>query len=513
MKEKTRTQYAFLNIATGLGGYLINTILGFVCRMVFVRCLAQEYLGINGLFTNVLSMLSLAELGIGSAIVYALYKPLAENNQKKIAILVEFYRKAYMLIGLLVAVIGLILMPFIPYVVGEYSFKENIYVIYLLYLFASVSSYFFSYRSSLLQAAQKQYLVTGASYICTIFQSIFQMIFLLVTHEYMYYLVLNIVSSMVYNIFVSYLATKEYPFIKERCPEKLSKEELKDISKNVWYLLTNKLASLLVSSTDNIITSYFQGLVTVGMASNYNILITTLNNLLSQLFNGLTGGVGNFNVLKSEEETEQLFYSMNFANFWFYGLGAIGIALVSSDMVAVFFTSKYVLDLRIPIVLALNFYLVGLLTTVWIFKSALGQFKYGRYVVLLTGILNIIFSIILGRIWGLFGIYLATIIARLLTNAWYEPYALFKYKLHRSAKGCFIRVLEYTLVMIVAFVVCYFVCNLIDLGTMGNLIYHFCTVLILTNVIFYAFFRKVKEFEFFKSKAVSLSRILVGIIK
>ena len=165
MRNRSRTEYSILNIITGLGGYATNTILGLICRMVFTRTLSAEYLGISGLFTNILTMLSLAELGIGSAIVYALYKPLAENNKEKIASLVQFYGKCYRIIGVIVATVGVALMPFLGLLIKEQpAIKESLYLIYAIYLFNTASTYFFSYRSSLIAAAQQNYIVTGINY-------------------------------------------------------------------------------------------------------------------------------------------------------------------------------------------------------------------------------------------------------------------------------------------------------------------------------------------------------------
>lgn len=508
MRDKSRTEYAILNILTGIGGYIFNTVLGFVCRMVFVRCLAQEYLGISGLFTNILSMLSLAELGIGSAIVYALYKPLAENDEEKIASLVDFYRKAYMIIGIFIGVLGLLLMPFIKSIVGTYTFKENIYVIYLMYLFSSVVSYFFSYRSSLLQAAQKQYIVSGVNYLITTLQSVIQIIFLIITKEYIYYLIIQIIGVVINNLVVSYIAVKEYPYIKKKDIKKISKKEIKSISKNVWYLLTNKLSSLLLSSTDNIITSYFQGIITVGMASNYTLLSTTLSGLLGQFFNGLTGSVGNYNVLNNSEETKKLFYCFNFANFWIYGYACIGFLFVSNDIITLCFGKEYLLPISIPIILTINFFIIGMMNSVWIFKSALGQFKYGRYIVLLTGILNIVLSIVLGKYMGLFGIYLATVISRLLTNAWYEPYALFKYSLKSNPKEYFSRCIQYVFVFFIVVVINYIVYVQIDFSVVINLVLHIISCTIITNFIFYILFKNKEEFQFFKNKALQILDIL-----
>ena len=153
MQKKSRTEYSILNILTGMGGYVINTILGFVCRMVFVKCLSESYLGISGLLTNFLSMLSLAELGIGSAIIYALYKPIAENDEQKISAWMRIYKYAYCTIGIIVAFVGIAMMPLLKYIVGDVSeIKENIYWIYCIFLFNTASSYFFSYRGTLITA-------------------------------------------------------------------------------------------------------------------------------------------------------------------------------------------------------------------------------------------------------------------------------------------------------------------------------------------------------------------------
>ena len=223
MRKKSRTEYSVLNIITGLGGYALNTVLGLVCRMVFTRTLSAEYLGVSGLFTNILSMLSLAELGIGSAIVYALYKPLAVDDKEKVASLVKFYGQCYRVIGVVVAVIGVALMPFLHLLIDEPNIQENIYLLYGLYLFNAASTYFFSYRASLLMAAQQNYIVTGVNYIITVAQSVLQIIWLFATHHYIGYLIIQCVCVFIYNIVVSYIARKEYPYIAEKISNRVVK--------------------------------------------------------------------------------------------------------------------------------------------------------------------------------------------------------------------------------------------------------------------------------------------------
>lgn len=259
-----------------------------------------------------------------------------------------------------------------------------------------------------------------------------------------------------------------------------------------------------MSSTDNIITSYFQGIITVGMASNYILLTTTLSSLLGQLFNGLTGSVGNYNVLNNSAETKKLFYYFNFANFWIYGYACMGILFVSNDIITLCFGKEYLLPMSIPIILTTNFFIIGMMNSVWIFKSALGQFKYGRYIVLLTGILNIVFSIILGKYMELFGIYLATVISRVFTNAWYEPYALFKYSLKCNPLDYFVKYFKYIFIIFITAIINYIVYIQIDISNLVNLVLHIISCTIITNSIFYIIFKNKDEYKFFKNKAMQI---------
>ena len=377
MRERSRTEYSLLNIFVGLGGYLLNTILGFICRMVFVRCLSADYLGVSGLFTNVLSMLSLAELGIGSAVVYALYKPLAEHDEEKIASLVKLYGTAYRTIGFIIATVGIILMPFLKIIINDPpQIHESIYLLYAIYLFNTSSSYFFSYRTSLLSAAQQNYIVIGVNYAVTICQSIIQMGWLILTHNYLGYLLIQSAGTLVYNVVASHIATKRYPYIVKKNIKPLSKKETRSLFANVRDLMIYKVSSLFVNSTDNILITFFNGLATTGVASNYTLLINTLNSLLGNIFNGMTASVGNYNALEDEDRQYEMFSFLNLMNFWIFGWAALGIVLCSSDIVKLCFGDEYVLPLKIPLVMATNFYIVGMLNAVWTFKNTLGLFRY-----------------------------------------------------------------------------------------------------------------------------------------
>lgn len=494
MYNRSRSEYSIINILTGFGGYFLNTILGYICRIVFVRCLNADYLGINGLFTNILSILSLAELGIGSAIGYALYRPLAERDEEKITSLMCFYGKAYKIIGIVVAIFGLLMMPFLNLIItSPPNISENIYIIYLLYLFNTASSYFFSYRSALISAAQRNYIVLGINYTITIIQSFLQMPVLFITHNYMVYLVIQTIGTFINNFIISWIAKKLYPFIVNKNVQSLSQMEKKSLFINIKALTINKLSTTLVNNTDNIVITYLNGLVSVGVASNYTLLINTLGSLTAQIFNSLTASVGNLNAIESKEKKYSFFKVLNLSNFWIYGWGSIGIVFVCGDIIELCFGNKYVLGISIPLILAINFYMVGMQNAVWSYKNTMGLFRYGQYLLLLTAAINLILDFVLGKMWGIFGIYLASAIARLLTNTWYEPYAVFKYGLNIAPLEYFKKYIEYIVILVFGVMICYCLCAFCHFNVVINLIMKILICSVIPNGLFYICYRKTEE--------------------
>lgn len=462
MTAKTRTEYSYLNIAAGLGGYSVNIILSMINRMVFTRTLPPEYLGINGLFTNILSMLSLAELGVGGAIVYALYKPIAENDEEKIASIVKVFGLAYRIIGSVIGVVGLCIMPFLSLLLEDQpAIHESLHLIYCVYLFNTASSYFFTYRSTLITAAQMNYLNTGINYAVISIQTIIQMLYLIITKEYIGYLFIQSLGTLTYNVIISRVAVRKFPYIKEKNIAPLTKEETFSILKNMRDLMVYKVSGILVNSVDSIIITAFQGLSITGITSNYQLLTRTLNTLLNQIFNGLGASVGNLNASETKEKRVSVLNMLNLLNFWMFGWGAIGIIFVSSDLVELMFGDKYILRPIIPCILAINFFTVGMMNAIWTFKHTMGLFKYGRFMQLFTAGFNLLFSLVLGRKFGLSGILFATILARLLTNLWYDPYVVYKIGLGDSPLKYLAKYIKYIITMIISCVVCAGLCKLI----------------------------------------------------
>lgn len=511
MKERSRTEYSLINMFTGILGDIINTIIGFVCRVIFVRVLGAEYLGVRGLFSNILSVLSLAELGIGSAIIYALYKPLAQKDHDKIAAIMQYYKKAYRIIALVVAIIGIAIIPFLGQIVRvKPEIKESIYLLYVLYLISTVSSYFFSYRAVLLTASQRQYIVQGYNYVVTIVQSIVQIIFLVVTHEYITYLIIQIISGLVYNLWISSKVGKDYPYLNNNNIRSLSKAEKHSLFVNIRALAINKVSGVLVNSTDNIIITYFNGLASVGLASNYTILSSMVGSVIGLVFNALPGSVGNLNATATEEESYNFFNVLNLLNFWLFGWGAIGIALVSTDLVKALYGLEYELPFKIPLMIAINSFTIGMLQAVYTYKSTLGLFRYGQIFLSLTGFINLALDIILGNTLGTFGIFLATFVARLSTNIWYEPYAVYRHGFNKSPLLYWKRYLRYIVVIGTAGILSYLMCSLCHFSIIVNPIIKFFICSIVPNGIFTLFFYKTPEFKYLLKSARNIKGILFG---
>lgn len=287
-KTNSRITNTFYNFTSSIGGQLLTIIMQFAVRSVFINTLGKSYLGINGLFSNILSMLSLAELGVGSAILFKLYEPIAHDDHHRIALLMKFYKNAYWVIGLAVAAIGICLIPFLPNLINDYDKLEALHInaafIFLLYLLRSVSTYlFFAYKSAIVKANQKEYLLNVISYVFTVGAGIVQIIFLWIWPSFEVYVLLSVLQIIFQNVACAYLSDKMYPYINEKTSENIGIGEVKEIFKDCAALFLYKLNGVVLKATDNIVLSMFMGLDMVALYSNYYVFYTSINTLFSKI--------------------------------------------------------------------------------------------------------------------------------------------------------------------------------------------------------------------------------------
>lgn len=509
MKNRTRKQYVSLNILAGSVSHVISIILQFVGRTVFINTLGIEYLGINAMFYNILMLLSLADLGFGSAIVYGMYKPLAENDTDAVIALMTYYKKIYHKIAILVALIGIAMLPFLPFVVNLNTEIPHLQIYYLLYVANIVISYLMAYKYTIITADQKGYLISVYSLIGSILQTIVQIIILIVFKNFMLYLMVFIVRTFLVNWFQSNKAKKVYPFISNT--KELDQATKKGIFENVKSMFLYKFGGVLLNNTDNIIISMMIGTVYVGLYSNYLTIITAIYSFTDIIFNSVTSSVGNLNASDDSDWKFEIFKVLNFIVFWIMTFCSVCFLVLFNDFITLWVGEEFVFGMLTVIIIVFNFFMPGTLTAISIYRDTTGLFKQTKYVFLITAFINLVLSIILGKSYGLFGILLATAIARLLTNVWYEPFILFKIYFKKAPILYFKRQAFY---WVIAFACClstYLLSSAFQTISVGSLMLKLMLCILIPNVIILALFFRTKEFEYIYNQIIKkiLDRILI----
>jgi len=492
----SRTKKSLRNISYALVGQALGLIISFISRTLFIKYLNAEYLGIEGLFTNILSIMSLAELGIGTAIIYALYIPLAEKDTLKVKALMNLFRKAYILIGTTVFVLGLSITPFLNYIIKDQPEIEYLSLLYILFVINSASSYFFSYKRSLIIADQKQFIITIFHYSSLILLNIAQIIILIFTQSYLLFLIIRLIFNLVTNIGISITADKLYPFIKGKNRERLDKSTKNSILKNIKALFIHKVGGVLVISTDNILISTFIGIVSVGIYSNYLLIISTLNAVVGQIYSAITSSIGNLAAVEKKEIIKDRYLSINFANAWIFGFSSICLFILLEPFITYWLGSNYLFPTSIVWVIIVNFYLGGMRNSSLTFRNALGLFWYDRYKPIFEVVINLIVSIVLVKYFGIFGIFLGTTVSTLLTSFWVEPYILFKYGFNYSLKSYFIRYFIYTVITVIAGILTFYICTLITIGGIFEIIIKGVICFVVVNSVYILVYSRTKEFNY-----------------
>ncbi len=500
MKQKSRIIESQYNLIFSLINNIVLTVLGFVTRTVFVHSLGSNYLGLNGLFTNVLSLLSLAELGIGSAITFSLYKPIVENDDEKIKSLMGFYKHSYRIVGAIVLVVGLILTPFLEYIVNlDVGIDVNYKAIYLLFLTNSVLSYWFwAYRSVIIYANQEGYITTKIETVFNILRYALQFFALLAFKDYYLYLILPIVLGIVKNIVVSNIAGKRYPIINDKNVKSLKKEERNKILQNVFALSLFRISSVVYSATDNIIISSFLGTSVVGIVSNFTMIIQMITSYINMIFQSMYASVGNLNATENAEYKFITFKRLNLMNFWIYCYSTICLGCLLNSCVKLWLGAKYCLQENTVDLLAFVFLIPGLNNIINIYKDACGLFKEVQFRALATAVVNIVASIVLVKYIGINGVYVGTIISYLTTIYIVDPKVVFSnvFKLKTSIyyKDLFIKII----IFIVLFVACKLIIVQFNIKNWLSLISAFILITLIINICLLFIYVRTEEFAYLK---------------
>lgn len=497
--DKGRTENVVRNVNVALICQVINTVLGFVSRSFFIAMLGKTYLGVNGVFSNILTILNFAELGIGTAIVYNLYKPLKEHDEIKVGALVNFYKNAYFVIGVIILVVGLILTPFLTYLISDQpDVKENISLLYVLYLISTVVSYYNAHKKSLLSADQKQHITNIYHQLMNAAKIILQMLFLYITRNYVIYLVIQIVCNIIENLLVAKEADRLYPFLKKTKKEKIEKGLFKSIQKDVSALTIYKLNSAVIHGTDNILITALEdnGVQAVGLYANYTLISETINTILGIVTNALTPSIGNLNTETDIKKKENVFYITLFICAWAYGYACTGIMALSDRFISVWIGPEYTLSAAIVLAVALQLYIRSVHYAAYTYRVTCGLFVQSKYVPVLTSVINIGLSIYLGKLWGLFGILFATSVARILTIGISDPVLVYKHVFKKSPVAYYIRYIIYTILVMFCYFVSQFVLKAVSVNGWGGFIISGIVFTIVFNGIFVLCTFKTKEFDY-----------------
>jgi oligosaccharide translocase len=428
----SRTKKTMLNAITSLVDHFIVLIIKFASRYIFIFTLGQQYLGISALFSSIIAILSLADLGFGVALPQALYKPLAEKDEKRVCTILNFYSKVYVVIAMAVIVVGIMLLPFLRWIIADKDITgiEHIDIIYLLFILQSAASYLFIYKKTLFAADQKDYCITLIESATSIVSTLFQITVLLLTHNYLLYLVISIAAIISQNIFISKKCDKYYPFLKEiKSAEKLKVSEIKALSKKIYALFIYKASIAIENGTDNLVMTAQCGIIITGICSNYTLIIKSVASVLMRAMAAATASTGNVIATENRENTYKIYLWLDFIGFWVYSVCGICMVILMNPFIELVLGSRYLIEMSTVIVLCINFYISGTQSVNSNFRNAYGLFYEGRYRPVCMIIVNIVSSIILAKYIGVTGIFIGTLLSRLFTVGTFDPFIVFKYGL------------------------------------------------------------------------------------
>ena len=443
-----RVQSAAKNIAFGYIGNLTTQLLGFILRTVFISYLGDTLNGINDLYTGILSVLSLAELGVGTALNYSLYGPVARKDYEKIKSYMQLYKKAYRVIGLVIAVIGLAISPFLPYLVKQPQgvSVRDLTLYYFIFLFNTVSTYFVAYKYSLAYAEQKNYIQTNTITITKMITVTLQIAVIVTTRNFYLYLLTAAAVELIQKIFISWYLNRLYPYLKDKNVKKLSKEETGEVVTKTKALVFHKVGDVARLQTDSMIISAFINVTLVGFVGNYNMILNSVANFVNIIFNSVLSSFGNLIATESKEKQYDVFKVYRFFACWIYGFSAVGFFLLLTPFIVIWQGNEKVLAAGVVACILIDYYFKGDRIVLSNFKTAAGVFEQDKYLALIQGVVNLILSIVLVQKIGLVGIYIGTIVSGLIANIT-KPFIIYKVCFEKSVKTYFLDSVKYLAVL------------------------------------------------------------------
>ena len=480
MSRKERT---LKNGISGIVKYFVKLVLQFILRTLVIYKLGVEFVGLDSLYANIISMLSLTELGMGSALVYSMYKPAAEKDYEKLKSLNNFYRKIYIIISTIVLIIGLGIMPFLEFFInGKPNVDVNIYIVYVVFLLNTVISYLGANRRALLFVFQRNDVETNIMTTQIIALSVAQSIMLLVFESYYLYAIMIPIFTLLEVLAVAVITKKRFPEVLGKS-EKLDADTKKSITKNVVATSCQQLGTVVVFSTDNLLVSKFFGLTTLGNISNYVLIYNAINTFFTIIIEAFRASVGNL-IATTDKEKVYKFYSVFKLVFSILtAFCSIMLLCLYQPFIKIWVGQAGLVATSVVISIVLKFYVTKMRTVTIMFKDCSGLMWNDRFKPIAEALINIAASLICIELFGLVGIFIGTIISTVVVPLWVEPLVLYKNYFKKNLWSYFKIYFRDVIIMLISGCICYFVCSLITLPGIIGLLLKFGTCGTLTGLL------------------------------
>lgn len=510
VNRSSRTKNTSRNIIVGLICKVILILFPFVNRTVLIYTLGTEYVGLGSLFSSILTVLNIAELGFNAAIIYNMYEPLAKNDQNRIRELLALYRYIYRIIGSVIFIFGIILMPFIPKLInGKIPTDINIYILFFLYLLNSALSYLmFAYKESVLLADQRQDLSDVTRTIVLIVEYVIQIIVLLIFHNYYLYVVCAIVGTIITNIMLAVVVNKRYPQYKKVSSSKA--EITLDMKRQMGALLINRICSVTRNSIDSIVISAFLGLTMVTIYNNYYCIFNALYTVVLVLSHSMTASIGNSLVTESLEKNYHDLKRFSFLHVWISGWMSICMLCIYQPFMRIWMGENLLLSNKDMVLFCVYFFAINLCNVKNQYVTASGTQTYYKNGYVVQMILNIVLNICLGKYWGVTGIIIATIITTLGIDVIYMTLILFKTYFKNGKVMEYLKLnLKWTLEILAVGVITFVLCNLFRAGNLQQLLINAVICIIVPNILFLIIWKKTTLFQEAKMVIINIFKLKI----
>lgn len=496
MNTQSREINSIRNLIVGIINQIFLLFLNLVAKLVFIKTLGTVFLGINGLLTNIFFLLSFAQFGIGSVMVYSLYNPIAKEDKNTVISIYKFFQKIYSIMSGIILIIGLTIIPMLDFIVNTEATVNNIRLYYFLFLLSIIISNLYMYKSHLVIANQKKYLISLYQFFFDAIALILQITLLLYAPNYILYLIIILAKNILLSFSITRKVNKLYPFLKERVTYyKIEINEKQRILKKIKDVFSYNFANAMLTATDNIIISIVVGTVWVGYYANYDLIIMGVLSLVYTFYSGISASIGNLIAKDKVENQYKVFKITQMMSCWIAGFTTTCLYILFQDFITLWIGKEFLLDCKVEAVIIFNYYLICTKNSIKVFREASGIFEKVKYIMSIAAVINVVLSILMGMIWGIFGILLASSITAVSTYYWYEAKLLMEIQFGCSLSTYLKSQIKSFLLTITSIAITSLCVINIHGVTINNFIIKIGICLLVPNLFYFIILKKENEFK------------------